>query len=55
MSFKKCILCVKNRYWVSDLKPSSFHLCMVQFDLLPSPEATPRTSPALRARGWGIV
>ena len=29
---------------------------MVQFYLLPSPpRATPGTSPALRARGWGIV
>jgi len=33
-----------------------FALCMVQFYLLPSPRrATPGTSPALRARGWGIV
>ena len=35
---------------------SILYLCMVQFYLLPSPpRATPGTSPALRARGWGIV
>ena len=30
-------------------------LCMVQFYLLPSPRATPGTSPAIQAQGWGIV
>ena len=31
------------------------HTLARNIDLLPSPRATPGTSSALRARGWGIV